>query len=202
MKKEENHKIIFLFITILISLFLNSCIIQQIGGASSKKPEELKTYLSNESKKLIERAFSDIDANKLVDYHTHIAGIGTGNSGNFVSPEMFSSLHPEKNLKFQVYTNAAGIKNFENADREYALRLVDLIKNIDNHGKHLLLPFDKNYNYDGTVNLNKTEFYTSNDYVFSLAEEFPELFISAMSVHPYRTDALEELERCAKKELK
>ncbi len=202
MKKEENHKIIFLFITILISLFLNSCIIQQIGGASSKKPEELKTYLSNESKKLIERAFSDIDANKLVDYHTHIAGIGTGNSGNFVSPEMFSSLHPEKNLKFQVYTNAAGIKNFENADREYALRLVDLIKNIDNHGKHLLLPFDKNYNYDGTVNLNKTEFYTSNDYVFSLAEEFPELFISAMSVHPYRTDALEELERCAKKGIK
>ena len=115
---------------------------------------------------------------------------------------MFSSLHPEKNLKFQVYTNAAGIKNFENADREYALRLVDLIKNIDNHGKHLLLPFDKNYNYDGTVNLNKTEFYTSNDYVFSLAEEFPELFISAMSVHPYRTDALEELERCAKKGIK
>ena len=38
-----------------------------------------------------------------------------------------------------------------------------------------------------------------NDYVLSVAEEFPHVFLPVVSVHPYREDAIEELERCYKR---
>jgi predicted TIM-barrel fold metal-dependent hydrolase len=66
------------------------------------------------------------------------------------------------------------------------------------HGKHRLLAFDKNYSTDGIDNPEKTEFYVSNEYVFDVANQYPDLFIPNISVNPYRTDALTELERWAK----
>jgi len=42
----------------------------------------------------------------------------------------------------------------------------------------------------------KTGVYVPNDYVLSVAEEFPHVFLPVVSVHPYREDAIEELERC------
>src|SRR2546421_12314174 len=38
-------------------------------------------------------------------------------------------------------------------------------------------------------------FYVPNDYVLNLARKYPE-FLPAVSIHPARPDALEELERC------
>ena len=67
------------------------------------------------------------------------------------------------------------------------------------HGKHRLLAFDKNYRRDGSVNLDKTEFYVPNEYVFNLAERCPDLFIANVSVHPYRPDAQAELRKWAAK---
>ena len=55
--------------------------------------------------------------------------------------------------------------------------------------------FDKNYRADGSVNLEKTEFYVPNEYVFELAERHPEMFVPNISVNPYRPDAITELEK-------
>ncbi len=148
---------------------------------------------------LIKRAFDDIDPARLVDHHTHIAGIGTGPSGAFINPKMRSWAHPFHHLKFKVYLSAAGVADVAHADAQLVDRLVNLIKHISGHGKHRLLAFDKNYRPDGTPNLEKTEFYVPNDYVFELAEQYPDLFIPNISVNPYRPDALEELERCARR---
>jgi predicted TIM-barrel fold metal-dependent hydrolase len=49
------------------------------------------------------------------------------------------------------------------------------------------------------VNLEKTEFYVPNEYVFSLAQRDPDLFIPNISVNPYRPDALQELEKWARR---
>lgn len=38
--------------------------------------------------------------------------------------------------------------------------------------------------------------YVPNDYVFDLVKEHPNNFLPSCSVHPYRKDAIEELERC------
>jgi len=71
------------------------------------------------------------------------------------------------------------------------------VANITDHGKHRILGFDKNYSRDGSVNLDKTEFYVPNEYVFKIAEQHPDLFLPNISVNPYRPDAISELERWA-----
>ena len=173
------------------------CLLHRIAGAFIHRPEELKN-IGSKAGDLIKRAFDCFDAARLVDYHTHVAGIGTGGSGAFVNPKMLTWGHPFHRLKFKVYLSASAVNDVENADRQLADRLARLIRNIEGHGKHRLLAIDKNYNRDGTPNLAKTEFYVPNDYVFRLATEHPDCFEPVISVNPYRPDALTELERGAK----
>jgi predicted TIM-barrel fold metal-dependent hydrolase len=199
-KKKRSRwmrNLLFACLPILALIVAAPFILEEVGGASPRPPVQLHSDLSAGSRDLLSRALEGIDSKQLLDYHTHVAGIGTGGTGNFVHPHMRSWLHPIKRLTFSVYLSASGISNIENADREALLRLADLIDNDTSYGKHLLLPFDKNYNADGTANLQKTQFYVPNEYVFAAAEEFPDKFIPGISIHPYRADAVDELERWA-----
>jgi predicted TIM-barrel fold metal-dependent hydrolase len=173
------------------------CLLHQVGGAFTHRPEELKERLSAKAADLVKRSFDDVDPARLLDYHTHVAGVGAGGTGNFVNPKMRTWKRPSQRLKFEVYLSAAGVREEERADSEVAARLVRLVENIEGHGRHRLLAFDKNYRRDGTANLSKTEFYVPNEYVFALAEAHPNLFEPVISVNPYRRDAGRELERWA-----
>lgn len=175
------------------------CLIHSIGGAFTKQPEELNSKLSTKSSDLVKRAFDDIDPSRLIDHHVHIAGLGVGGTNAFVNPKMLTWRHPFHRLKLKVYMSSAGVSDEDNADPQAAARLADLVKSIKDHGKHRLLAFDKNYRKDGTVNLEKTEFYVPNEYVFELAERYPDLFVPNISVNPYRPDAIEELEKWARR---
>ena len=173
------------------------CLLHHIAGAFTHQPEELQNKISAQAGDLIKRSFDDIDPARLVDYHTHVAGIGKGTDA-FVNPKMLAWAHPFHRLKFKVYLSAGAVTNVEQADAQIVERLTRLITNIDGHGKHRLLAFDKNYNRDGTANLAKTEFYVPNDYVFALVAQHPNCFEPVISVNPYRSDALTELDRGAK----
>jgi len=173
------------------------CLIHQIGGAFKHKPEALALNLSQPASDLIKRAFDDIDPSQLVDHHVHLAGIGVGGSNAFVNQKMRTWSHPFHRLKFKVYMSAAGVASETNADVDFLQRLSGLVANITDHGKHRILGFDKNYSRDGSVNLDKTEFYVPNEYVFKIAEQHPDLFLPNISVNPYRPDAISELERWA-----
>lgn len=175
------------------------CLVHYIGGAFNHRPEELKDGLRSKAADLIKRAFEDIEPARLIDHHTHIAGIGTSQTGVFVNPKMRTWSHPFHHLKFKVYLSAAGVADVEHADVQLVDRLVNLVRHISHHGKHRLLAFDKNYTADGLPNLEKTEFYVPNEYVFELAEQHPNLFVPNISVNPYRPDALEELEKWARR---
>jgi predicted TIM-barrel fold metal-dependent hydrolase len=169
------------------------CLIHRIGGAFTHKPEELKN-ISSKTADLIEQSWDDIDPARLVDYHTHVAGIGTSESGTFINPRMRTWRHPFNRLKFKIYVSAGGVADETQADTQIVERLTRLVSNIEGHGKHRLLAFDKNYNRDGTANLAKTEFYVPNDHVFTIAAAHSDLFEPVISVNPYRPDALDELE--------
>lgn len=175
------------------------CLLHQIGGAFKHRPEDLPAKISDKSFDLIKRSYEDIDPTLLVDHHTHIAGLGSGGSGAFVNPKMRTWRHPLHRLKFKVYMSSAAVANETNADAEFVDRLSTLVKLLPHHGRHRLLAFDKNYRKDGSINLAKTEFYVPNTYVFQLAERYPDLFVANISVNPYRPDALQELEKCARR---
>lgn len=175
------------------------CLIHSIGGAFSKQPEALDQNISPKSADLIKRAFDDIDPQKLVDHHVHVAGVGVGGTNTFVNQKMRTWKHPFHRLKFKVYMSSACATDEDKADTQLVERLANLVRHIRGHGKHRLLAFDKHYRRDGSVNLEKTEFYAPNEYVFELAESYPELFVPNISVNPYRPDAIAELEKCAKR---
>ena len=175
------------------------CLLKHAGGAFTHRPEELKDRLGRKASDLVKAAFADVDPARLVDYHTHVAGLGAGGTGNEVNPKMRTWRHPFHRAKFAVYLSAAGVEDLERADQEFAGRLVRLVSNIEHRGKYRLLAFDRHYNRDGTVNREKTEFYVPNEYVFELAASRPDLFEPVISVHPYRADAVEELETWANK---
>jgi predicted TIM-barrel fold metal-dependent hydrolase len=165
--------------------------------APQKCPEDLLKSLSTRAADLVRRSFERVDPAKQLDYHTHIAGTGESGTGAFVNPRMLSWKHPFHRLKFDVYRMACGVSDRNQTDAQMLGRLADLIRSNPFHGKHRLLAFDKNYHPDGTVNFEKTEFYVPNEYVFETAAKHPDVFEPAISVHPYRKDALSELEKWA-----
>ena len=59
----------------------------------------------------------------------------------------------------------------------------------------IILAQEQVYQPDGRLRKNPGRAYVPNDYVLRLARENPE-FLPAVSIHPARPDALEELDRC------
>ncbi|MFZ4798978.1 MAG: amidohydrolase family protein [Bacteroidia bacterium] len=194
-------KYLLLVVALSFLVLITNSTIEKAVNKTTKAEQKALIFktLSAGANQLINDAFSGLDMKKTIDYHTHIVGTGEGNSGNFVNKEMQSVKYPIKHLKFNIYKSAGGIKNTKKADSEYLNTLVNRIKSIPNHGKYCLLAFDKNYNENGTENLDKTEFYVPNEYVFKIAAQYPDLFIPVISIHPYRKDALLELEKWHKK---
>lgn len=185
-----------LVLALLVAASLPGC--SSLGGASVRKPHEVGK-LSWGARRMVKKAWKGVDASALMDHHTHVVGLGVGGTGAFVHPDMQSWWSPMRRIKFGVYASAAAIEDLERADQEYVERLLSLVRNLPKPGRHLLLAFDKHYLEGGEVSLEHTEFYVPNEYVFSLAAAHPEYFVPAISVHPYRKDAVAELERWAKR---
>ncbi len=194
---ENNPRIELILTALLGLLLLSGCMIDQIGGAFSSPPEDLERNASQATRELIDSAYLDIDAARLVDHHVHVLAVGTSVTDAFINPRMRRGFNLER-LKFQVYASASGIKNIDDADREYVERLARLIRALKYPGKYRILAFDKYHHADGAVDLGKTNMYVPNRYVAELANKYPDIFTPAISVHPYRADALQELETWAK----
>jgi len=175
-------------------------ILSRIAGASSRAPEEIAAGLSPAARELLDDAWEGIDPAQVVDVHTHVAGLGAGGTGCRVHPEMRSWAHPWKHIQFLAYAHAARIEDLEQGDAQFVERLLALIRAGDHRGrrgKHGLLAFDLHHRADGTPDEQRSEMYVPNDYVLELAARHPDAFAPVISVHPYRADAVAELERCA-----
>ena len=60
----------------------------------------------------------------------------------------------------------------------------------------MLLAFDRYHREDGTADERRSEFYVPNDFVLSVSAEHADVFRPAVSIHPYRADAVLQLRRC------
>src|SRR5207244_13639237 len=111
------------------------CLLHYIGGAFTHQPEELKSRVSTKTADLIKHAFADIDPAKLVDYHTHVAGIGVGTNGTFVNPRMLTWRHPVHKFRFKIYLSAGAVRDVERADQQLVERLARLGGHSERHRK-------------------------------------------------------------------
>lgn len=182
-------------------LTFQSCsgIVHKLGGAFRYEPEQLESHISDSARLLIAKSFADLDGYELIDYHTHILGLGTDCEGCFVHPGSYDFSSPLRRFSFNIYMSASGINTPERADQEYLDRLVRLIRGSKYPIKSAILAFDKHYNLDGSEKLERTEFYVPNSYVYEISERYPDIFIPVISIHPYRVDAIEELDKWGRK---
>jgi len=191
--------------SIIISLIilLHGCatIVKPVAGDFEDDPLDLTDKISPQAIQLIQDAFSGFESGELIDSHTHIIGLGVEGTGAWVNPDMREGSHWLKRIKFSVYKSASGIEHEENADQEYIERFIRLVDSMHSHGTHapdlkfFILAFDKHYNKKGEEDLSRTSFYVPNEYIVSLALQYPQFFIPVVSIHPYRKDALQALDK-------
>ncbi len=174
-----------------------SPLVHRLGGAWAHAPDEMEQGLSEGARTLVRNAFAGLDPARLRDFHVHAFGGGPGSPNSYRAGAL-SWLDPFGRARFQVLMSAAAVVDLDAADREYADRLVDLASHIPGHGKFHLLAFDHLHRPDGSADRYGSEFHVANEYVVDLARRHPDLFVPVISVHPYRSDAVQELVRWAR----
>ncbi len=180
-------------------IFFNGCIATQLGGAFKNKPEEMSKNMSKEALTLINQTYEGLNSEEIHDFHVHVIGIDSKKGKTWVNPKKLSWAHPVERIRTAVFMSASGVTDFEKVDEQYLDRLVRQIRADKRHGKYHILALDHYYNPDGSINLDHSEFYTSNERVYNLSQKYPDIFRPTISVHPYRVDALQELEKWGKK---
>jgi len=126
----------------------------------------------------------------IVDMHCHIAGLGAGGSGCFVSPRLIN------NWRFNIYLRSFGVTKKEMlayGDTLVADRISESVARSKYVSKVVLLALDGVIGPDGQLDTNKTEVYVPNEFVASVCATHTNLLFGA-SVNPYRPDALARLE--------
>ena len=167
----------------------------RFGHARVARPAAPSGPLSREALALIERAWAGLDPARVLDSHVHVVGLGCGGTGCEVGERLQSALNPLESLKFSIYLEASGVNDLTRADQQYIERLAGSFKSQSPHGRALLFAFDHVYDQNGQLQQQASEFFTPNAYVASLVKASPELFVACASVHPYRADAVEALEK-------
>ncbi len=155
-------------------------------------PERLRDH------ELVRAAWDGIDPLKLWDNHVHIAGVGDGGSGVWITPQMTSLLHPWQSLQRRFFLNAACAERDGTVDEDFVRVLAGYLDAFPRGAKAMLLSFDFHYDEKGVKREDLSAFHIPDRYAVELARRRPERFEWICSVHPYRPDALEALDWAAR----
>jgi predicted TIM-barrel fold metal-dependent hydrolase len=147
---------------------------------------------------LVRAAWAGIDPAKVWDSHVHLIGTGDSGSGIRVHPGMNSLLDPAQYARRLFFMNAGCVHaaSSGSVDGAYVARMRNLVAGLRPGVRLLLFAFERTHDARGEVLWDKTGFYVPNAYAREVARAAPE-FEWAASIHPYRADALDALERAA-----
>jgi mannonate dehydratase len=130
------------------------------------------------------------------DSHSHLIGTGDSGSGIVVNPEMDSLLNPAQYARRLFFLNAGCVHDAPgNVDRAYIERLHNLIDGMRPGAKLVLFAFERAHDETGAPDWKHSWFYVPDAYLRDTARAHPEYFEWAASIHPYRADAVERLEK-------
>jgi len=135
--------------------------------------------------------FSNDSQPKPIDAHVHIVGTGTGGTGCWLRISGWRRAMAALMLR-HVGLPANALTG--DLDQLYVERLLELIRG-SSLAATVILAQELVHDDEGRPVKEAGSFYVPNDYVLRLAKQHRE-FLPAVSIHPARPDALEELERC------
>jgi len=144
----------------------------------------------------VQQAWDGIDPEQVWDTHVHLAGLGDSASGIEVGPQLSSLWHPLHYIQRLFYLNAGCAHRAPgHVDKAYVARLLNLCAAMPTGFKVLLFAFERFHDQTGRPDSAQTAFYIPNEWAAQLAAEFPAHFEWAASIHPYRADAIDVLQR-------
>jgi len=126
----------------------------------------------------------------ILDMHCHIAGIGAGGSGCFVSPAM------RHNFRFKIYLRSFGVSEEDlqqHGDGLVGDRISESLAQSKYVKGAVLLALDGIVDTNGNLDTNRTEVYVPNEFVADAAARHTNLLFGA-SINPFRRDALQRLQ--------
>jgi predicted TIM-barrel fold metal-dependent hydrolase len=126
-----------------------------------------------------------------IDCHVHVVGNGTGGTGCWYRPRGITRFGAPFLLR-SVGLERSALRG--DLDRLYADRLLSFVRESSLDAA-VILAQDDAFRENGEKIEGVGSFYVPNDFVLGLAREHRE-FLPAVSIHPARRDALDELERC------
>src|SRR3954447_20092509 len=124
----------------------------------------------------------------VVDCHVHVCACTPGHGK--MSDKLLKSL-PFRFMQWKLGMSGSS----EQTERALERKLIETIDETTTLDAAVVLAFDGVFTEDGTFDDPNTHLYVTNDYVIELAARHPKILFGA-SVHPYRKDAVAELERC------
>ena len=133
---------------------------------------------------------SDAGSSPVVDAHTHIFCWGENPTDGFIS----GVTQRAWTTKLLIWLTKVEREVGDNRSMKMHNALLRHIRG-SSLDFAIVLAQDAVYREDGSRDDSATHFYVSNDYVFRLARECEKVLPGA-SINPWRSDALQELERC------
>ena len=176
---------------IIFSLAAIILAINYLASGSFYKHETLPPQLSYSAKMLINEAFEDINE-EWIDYHVHLIGEGDPENA-FLHPDARSPIHPLRFIRYIFFKKAIKVNTLASTNADYLAGLTKLILNFPKPGKAYLFAMDKFFHTDGSSDLDLTEFYVSNEYLFKVTQKNPNLFVPVVSIHPYQENAISQI---------
>ncbi len=128
-----------------------------------------------------------------IDMHVHLVGNGRGGSGCWLRLGATWWQKPMTAYMMRQIGLGEVSTQAEDFDEKYISHLLSLVR-TSSLAAIVLLAQDEVYSPDGKK-LDAGSFYVPNDYLLQLCKKHAE-FIPAVSIHPARPDAMDELERC------
>jgi predicted TIM-barrel fold metal-dependent hydrolase len=126
----------------------------------------------------------------ILDVHVHTCAASPGHG--FMSDRLFKSL-PFRFMRWRLGLGEYGPQT----ERELERKLLETIDGAEKLDAAVILAFDAVHDQGGRLDEANTHLYVTNDYVIELARRNRKMLFGC-SVHPYRKDAVAEVERCAR----
>jgi len=147
---------------------------------------------------LLKTIWQGVDVSQVWDSHVHLIGIG--DSGGrveqqpWLSPDMNSYWHPILSVQKFFYINGSCIDE-QHTDNSYIDHLHSLVSQLPAGFKVMLFAFDWYHDEQGRAIKERSIFHIPNNYAANCAHAHPSIFEWVASIHPYRADCVEALQK-------
>ncbi len=128
----------------------------------------------------------------IIDCHVHACTATPGHG------HLSEQLLKQWNVRFMRWRLGINAADGATLERQAEDKLLGTINGADKLDAAVVLALDAVYTRDGNLDEANTHLHVTNEYVAELASRQPKVLFGA-SIHPYRPDAVAELERCVQR---